>query len=90
MVDLLEVVQSFEIQDGVQDGRQNTWSIISGTNLDRNIILVSRIGFSGSGHSKKIFLTFSDNHVTFSSRSCDQYGRLAMSCNMPISQLKDI
>ena len=29
MVDLLEVVQSWKIQDGVQDGRQNTYGQLS-------------------------------------------------------------
>ena len=32
---------------------KHIWSIISGTNRDRNIILVSRIGFLRSGYSKR-------------------------------------
>src|SRR5664279_1327297 len=42
---------------------RHIWSIISGNNSDRNMILVSRIGFCGSRYSTQIFLTFSDNHV---------------------------
>src|SRR5664279_2168213 len=54
---------------------RHIWSIISGNNSDRNMILVYRIGFGGSRYSTKIFLTFSDNHVTFKIQDGVQNGR---------------
>ena len=40
------------------------WCIISGSINDTDVILVSRIRFSGSRNPNKITLTFSDHHVT--------------------------